>query len=240
MYHTTTSHSWPTAHIAVNRNRVKHYDKHVYLKGGTHFEIELFNPLQDKVLAKISIDGTTISTGGIVVKPGQRVFLERWINQAKKFLFETYELDNSEEAKQAAWQNGIIKVEFYRERRAAQVWTAMPVWTTGSIAYLNDTSNFTYGGSTVNNTVYLSTTASVPVAGSLETGRTEMGASSNQGFSSDFGDYESFAVTTETIQILPESLKPVEVSQIRNYCSGCGNRIKKTSWKFCPSCGTEI
>ena len=77
-------------------------------------------------------------------------------------------------------------------------------------------------------------------AGSLETGRTEMGAASGQSFSQDNGSYNSYTSNETTIQILPESLKPVEVSEIRNYCSGCGTRIKKTSWKFCPSCGTEI
>lgn len=251
MYQTTTSHSWPTAHIAVNRNRVKHYDKHVYLKGGTHFEIELFNPLSHKVMAKISIDGQQISTSGIVIKPGQRVFLERWLDTPKKFLFETYELDNSKEAKLAAWQNGIVNVQFFSEYIPTTTAIGTNYWGGNTFTtYPTYDNNFVYGATGpkgpsgtigfLNTSLTTSNSLVMCSAGSLETGRTEMGAASGQSFSQDNGSYSSYASNEITIQILPESLKPVEVSEIRNYCSGCGTRIKKTSWKFCPSCGTEI
>ena len=106
MYHTTLN-GWqqPTAHIAVNRNRLKQYGDKIYLKDKTHFEIELFNPKSIKILAKIYLNGVSISTSGIVIRPGQRVFLERWLDETKKFLFETYEVEDSKEEQEAIANN---------------------------------------------------------------------------------------------------------------------------------------
>ena len=74
------------AHITKNRNRSKIYGDTVYLKTGETFEIELFNPSTTKVLARIEINGKKISEGGIILRPGERVYLERFIETKKKFL----------------------------------------------------------------------------------------------------------------------------------------------------------
>jgi len=110
----------PTVNITVNKSRIKLYNKEVeiptyYLQKGQEFEIELFNPTTDSVLAKISLNGKEISQGGLVVNPGQRVFLDRYFDVAKKFLFDTYEVSNTEEVKAAIQNNGDIKVSFYKE-----------------------------------------------------------------------------------------------------------------------------
>jgi hypothetical protein len=80
----------------------------------------------------------------------------------------------------------------------------------------------------------------MPVAGSLETGRVEEGSKSKQQFSQDNGTYNYWVNETVIIKLLPLSKKPLEVAEIRNYCGGCGSRIKKSSWKFCPSCGESL
>ena len=112
----------PTANLAVNKSRIKIYNKEgemptYYLQSGQEFQIELFNPTTDVVLAKIILNGNPISQGGLVLKPGQRVFLERYLDVAKKFLFDTYEVANTNEAKEAIENNGDFKVEFFRERQ---------------------------------------------------------------------------------------------------------------------------
>ena len=112
----------PTANIAVNKSRIKHYNKDgeiptYYLQKGQEFSIELFNPTSDVVLAKIILNGKPISQGGLVLNPGQRVFLDRYLDVAKKFLFDTYEVANTAEVKKAIENNGDMKVEFYRERQ---------------------------------------------------------------------------------------------------------------------------
>jgi len=111
----------PTAHIAVNKSRIKLYNNTgdmptYYLQKGQEFSIELFNPTTDVILAKIILNGNPISQGGLVLNPGQRVFLDRYLDIAKKFLFDTYEVSSSEEVKKAIEKNGDFKVEFYRER----------------------------------------------------------------------------------------------------------------------------
>ena len=109
----------PIAHICINKSRVKIYDKEtdpkIYLSKQTEFQIELFNPTTDVVLAKITLNGNSISQGGLVLNPGQRVFLERYLDVAKKFLFDTYEVSNTQEVKKAIENNGDFKVEFFKE-----------------------------------------------------------------------------------------------------------------------------
>lgn len=111
------SNGVPTAFITKNRQRVKQYPTNiVYLKNGDEFEIELFNPTQTKILAQIEINGVNISATGIVIKPGQRVYIERYLDVAKKFLFETYEIDaNDQEAQDAILRNGVVSVKFSKE-----------------------------------------------------------------------------------------------------------------------------
>ena len=111
----------PTANLAVNKSRIKIYNKQgemptYYLQKGQEFQIELFNPTTDVVLAKIILNGKAISQGGLVLNPGQRVFLERYLDVAKKFLFDTYEVANTKEVKAAIENNGDFKVEFFKER----------------------------------------------------------------------------------------------------------------------------
>jgi len=110
----------PTANVAVNKSRLKVYKNAgnlptYYLQKGTEFQIEIANTTTDVILAKVILNGKPISQGGLVLNPGQRVFLERYLDVAKKFLFDTYEVSGSDEMKQAIANNGDIKVEFYKE-----------------------------------------------------------------------------------------------------------------------------
>ena len=111
----------PTANIAVNKSRLKIYNNAgsmptYYLQKGQEFQIEIANPTKDVILAKIILNGKPISQGGLVLNPGQRVFLDRYLDVAKKFLFDTYEVSGSAEMQAAIANNGDFKVEFYRER----------------------------------------------------------------------------------------------------------------------------
>lgn len=87
----------------------------VFLNDGDQFEIELFNPLTVSVLADIKLNGQSISKTGLVVKPGQRFYLDCFIDDKKKFVFKTYEVEDSEEAIEATQNNGLLEVFFYKE-----------------------------------------------------------------------------------------------------------------------------
>lgn len=264
-YTITTSSTVCTAHLTVNRGRIKHSsDRKVYLKNGQTFEIELFNPHSSPVLAKISLNGKSISEAGIILKPGQRVYLERFIDENKKFLFETYNVENSDEAARAIAQNGKLEVFFYHEYQnwslgistGTTTWTQYPTFTTHNPTYVSTPNPYTINCSnTLTGSLTDTAFYSSVVGGSLnshvaksidvsdaekETGRVEKGESSSQSMHTGSGNFNSFASESTTIFILPESQKPIEVTEIRNYCTGCGTRMKKTSWKFCPTCGTKI
>ena len=87
----------------------------VFLEDKEEFEIEIFNPLTVSVLADIKLNGQSISKTGLVVKPGQRVYLDCFIDDKKKFKFSTYEIENSGESLEATQNNGVLEVFFYKE-----------------------------------------------------------------------------------------------------------------------------
>lgn len=127
---TQKSISWnqpvPTANIAVSKSRVKLYTNKgelptYYLQKGQEFQIELFNPTTDDILAKIYLNNKIISQGGLVLRPGQRVFLERFLDTNAKFLFDTYEVSGSDEVKAAIRENGDFRVEFFKSKAPAPI-----------------------------------------------------------------------------------------------------------------------
>lgn len=152
----------PTVFVTKGRQRVKQFSGYgngsVYLKNGDEFEVELFNPTQSKVLARISLNGKSLGSG-IVLRPGERVFLERYFDEARKFKFETYEVNGADSnAVRAIKMNGIIDVEFFQQYTPCTVTcNAYPSWT------------YTYGypsGGYVNPS-YTHINNSVPISGSL-------------------------------------------------------------------------
>jgi hypothetical protein len=145
----------PTANIAVNKSRIKLYTKNVdmptyYLEKGQEFQIELFNPTTDVVLARIILNNKAISQGGLVLNPGQRVFLDRYFDIAKKFLFDTYEVSNTAEVKEAIKNNGDIKIEFHKENKPIEL--NLPIfigkydWTYRPSTYYTNTIGTNTGG----------------------------------------------------------------------------------------------
>jgi hypothetical protein len=160
----------PTLFVTKGRQRVKQYSNNVvYLKNGDEFELELFNPTSNKVLAKISLNGSSLGSG-IVLRPGERVFLERYFDEAKKFLFETYEVDGSNpNVKEAIKMNGVIDVEFFDEYKPCTItyiyppvtWIYTWPWYTPSYPYptwtpTSPTWTYTSGSYSYNNTTGIS------------------------------------------------------------------------------------
>lgn len=109
----------PTVNVAINKSRLKTYTKDgkptYYLKNGTEFQIEVFNPTNGMISARISLNGKKIGQGGLVLRPGERVFLDRYIDIPKKFRFETYEVSDTSEVRKAIENNGDLTVTFHKE-----------------------------------------------------------------------------------------------------------------------------
>jgi hypothetical protein len=167
MKHSITGATAPTVNITVNNNRLKRYNKqnsssNYYLNNGQEFQLELFNPTSGIVKADISLNNVKLSGGGLVLKPGERVFLDRYLDSPRKFKFETYEVGNSKEVKKAIEKNGLIKVEFYQQELRqgfyGGTFTTTPnyypwnqQWTTPNVFYttnVNDTSSGYVHGTT--------------------------------------------------------------------------------------------
>lgn len=265
---TTSTSSSPAAYLAVGRdqNRLKIYGgSKVYLQDGQEFLIELFNPTQDTIGAKIFINGKAISDRMVVLRPGEREVLRRYIDEDRKFVFNTYKVGDTPEARHAIANNGFVKVEFYREYRPNTTIT----WGGTSTYYASNNPNifFTNTGSGISGTgpLYRSTTGddrslfsqdlsanigdvqcnnvthdSFSNLNEVETGRIEAGNASGQSFDTYHGTFEYYSFANSEYQILPMSMQPVEASKIRQYCPGCRNRIRKSSWKYCPSCGESL
>lgn len=241
----------------------------IYLDNNEEFQIELFNPLRECVLADIRLNGQSISKSGLVIKPGQRVYLDCFIEDKKKFIFQTYEVEMTGEVEKAIENNGLMEVFFYKEEvqsfknwseklrevvvreyypiyvdryphwyRPYQVWYGS--CTNGSC------TNVSFGGTTTNN-IYNSSNSSSLFNGDItltggvssyssslnlincsntnsmtfdsytgeislkETGRIEKGEKSSQQFTEVDMEFEKNYIHSVIYQLLPNSLKPIEV-----------------------------
>ena len=142
----------PTAHITTNKSRRKiHTGNQVYLKDGENFEFELFNPTTGSVLAKIKLNGKEISSSGIVLKPGQRVFLDRFFDSPHKFKFDTYEVNgNNLDVQKAIDLNGSVEVNFYSEYIPLPQYNNFPYTYTYTNSIPTYYWNQVYGGCSTN------------------------------------------------------------------------------------------
>ena len=228
----------------------------VFLNDGDEFEIEIWNPLQVSVLADIKLNSQSISKTGLVVKPGQRIYLDCFIDDKKKFIFKTYEIDGSEESLEATENNGLLEVFFYKEDvlslnnwkekfqkvivekyypvyyptfptfpRTHEIWYTNPtIFTTGGSYTIGDNISGTLTNTSTNTvndfnsgTSVYSTSINIPngtINTSIETGRIEKGEKSKQEFTEVDLDFEKNYISSTIIQILPESRKPIDSSEL--------------------------
>ena len=276
---TQRGEAMPTINVAINKCRLKSYIKDgkptYYLKNGTEFSLEVFNPTTEMISARISLNGKKIGQGGLVLRPGERVFLDRYIDVAKKFKFETYEVSNTEEVRKAIEKNGDLTVTFHKEY-AVQDYTVVNVtpwnqplhiWNSPTVQpYTHDTniycanicnsdSTTAVGTSSLGLMSYSDTNGSVSPtikkhvqslgfksrkSKSIETGRVEEGSHSTQKFTQVQITFNEIPFKTYEFNLLPESTKPITSSDLnsRRYCHNCGSK-GKTTYTYCPSCGTK-
>ena len=241
----------PQSFITKSKQRLKQQIDTVYLNNGDEFEIELYNPTQNKVLAKIEMNGNSIGNG-IILRPGERIFLERYLNEAKKFLFDTYVVNgDNEEVKQAIANNGDVVIKFYDEVK-------MSTYNVNSGTLTINNPNFSWGSTTTGspyysptftttststfynaNTSLTSGTVNTNSLRNIETGRVEKGSESNQSFTYDSSSFNSYPSTTNWWKIKPKSTQLLTMEDLVTYCTECGGKKKKDTYKFCPQCGTK-
>lgn len=238
----------PSVFVSIKKNRLKHHQdsniKTVYLNDKDEFELEIFNPTTNTIRSDISINNKFI--GSLVLDPGERVFLDRYIEENKKFQFKTYKVENVEEVLNAIENNGLIIVKFYTEvthyptrewgYSGNLVWTSNN-YTTGSPTITYKT-NYQYTDSTTTDMLrYDDNISFTYTTDMIETGRINKGGESHQQLVGVDKDFANVYFHKETIQLLPHS-RTKHFNQIKTYCSGCGRRFRKND-NFCPQCGIK-
>jgi rRNA maturation endonuclease Nob1 len=161
-YNSTTSN--PSAWIvdSKDRGRKKIYlNSKIYLDNNQEFLIELFNPTKDSVLAEIKVNGNNASGNGLILRPGERFYLDCFVGDKRKFIFKTYEVENSNESLNAIANNGFVEVSFFKEKVSSkyntyigQLGSTTNTYVdlktanrsyTSPIVTISNTSNGTYG-----------------------------------------------------------------------------------------------
>lgn len=272
----------PSVVITSNRNELKVYQGNViYLNNGDNFELRFFNPLQEKIGVEINFNGLKKGDGYLILNPGQDLTLDRFLDDQRKMVFETYSINgNSKEAREAIEQNGKIKFKFYKEsnwynnyhneinvnydfppkpKKYDNDWSGVKS-NSGSVGTRGVYYGATLDSFSDNTTSNISTSQSMNMGSitntstfnspgvfttetdnsTIETGRVERGEHSKQELKEVNVNFESSAFFTVEYQIMPHSAKNYNISEIRQYCTCCGYRLRKQSWKFCPKCGEEI
>lgn len=235
-------------------------NKKVFLKDKQEFVLRFFNPLQDTIGVDIKFNGKQTTNGYLVIKPGQMVDLERFINENRKMIFETYKIDgSSEQALKATENNGLLEFSFYKE----YVYQQPPIYTY-TTNYLNNDytspiNNITFTTNNANNVSFnsaenlykgdinsnkdfldISNNSVSRSRKSVETGRIEKGQVSDQKLEGINIAFDYYPFYSTELKLIPDVYRNYETSEIRNYCSSCGYRIRKSTWTFCPKCGEKL
>jgi hypothetical protein len=261
----------PTAHITKKKSRIKVYNGHiVFLNDKDNFEFEIHNPKQSSVLCKIKLNGQYISNSGVVIKPGQRVFLERFLDSNNKFEFSTYEVKNTSENRSAIDLNGDVIIEFYDEYTVTSTNNILlGNWSTG-LTTINTNSpyygaTFTTNGLVGANTLTSSSSSAFYSQSSFEGPNIRNSKLSNKETTpKSLKDNKS--IETGRVEKGEESNQSF-VNSFQNFAPHTFHRVQfkiiplstknknveeirqyctecgtkvKKNYKFCPSCGNKI
>ena len=146
------------AHVAINKSLLKEYhssqdDRIVYLNNGDEFQISIFNPYDYVIGVSFSFNSNNVDNSKLLVlKPGERVWLDRYLNEERKLMFSTYEVDDCNEAKKAIAKNGLLTIHFYKEKEENHNWyniydTKLTASKPIDITYTGDSPNWYYDNS---------------------------------------------------------------------------------------------
>lgn len=240
----------PEVNIMVNNNRVRNYTTSgntiVYLNEG-EFAIEIFNKNQVTIGAKFKINGKYISTSHLIIYPGQRIVLDRYIDTKDKFKFTVYSVDkNNADVEKIIKNNGDLEIEFYQEYQQPIYVNTYVVPST--LYYCANVGSTTLSGSTFTTANSAASTLTSTTVNTLsrnlnddvkETGFVEKGNSSNQDLTYVNKTFEYFYSFVTKIKLLPMSEKPIETKDLVVHCTSCGHKAKRHH-KFCSNCGTKI
>ena len=226
-------------YILHNNNRLKKYNNKVFLDDKSEFEIEMFNPNTFTVGVKIKLNGEYISNAHLVLYPGQKLKLDRYLDENKKFLFHTYEVDNNKEAHYAIKNNGLVELEFYKEYKkpVQQQYTRTRGFGRNQNILYSHTNDLIGNDITFSSMSFNDVTGTITLD-SLETGIIGKGDKSDTKFTDVDINFELYTFCKVNFQILPLSQKPIEAKDLIIHCTSCNMKLKK-NFIYCPNCGKK-
>ena len=239
----------------------------IFLNDGIEFQIRLFNPLTEKIGVKIGLN-ERFSESILVLNPGQDVILDRFIDDQKKMLFETYLYDSdNKQSQKAIVNNGNVTIQFFKEKINNPIWISNTIYYPertiygspnqfDNIVYNSNSAGKPYNISTnitstniIGNSTYTCSTDSLQFKNDepktrskklKETGRVEKGDKSEQNFKTIQIQFEPFYFHKIDYNLKPTSENENLNIQIREYCTSCSYRIRNKKYNYCPKCGTKL
>jgi hypothetical protein len=234
----------PSAIITVAGSERKLYqDGQIFLQNGENFEIRFFNPLTEKIGVSITFNGVQKNDGLLILNPGQDITLDRFLGEKKKMVYETYTIDgNNQTAVEATKLNGLVEFKFYKEQSYNYGRTMCYCDNTILNSNIGGTG-IVYGGTSISTNYCDSSSSKIrgsKLSKSIETGRIEKGENSSQEIKSVNAQFETYPFHTINYYLKPNSLKPQTITEIKQYCTHCGYRLRKNTWLYCPKCSEKI
>lgn len=221
----------------IYKNRGNHGEDIIYLSDKQTFAFKFFNPLQEKIGIKITMNGN-LDDNILIINPGQSIVLERFLNESRKMIFETYKIDKTNPAAvKAIENNGDIKIEFFKEKNYQYQFNSNFSYPCSGAVYDASINEM----NCLSNDMTYTSNINCNLNDELETGRVEKGNNSNQNLEKVEIEFKTTPFLTQYMKLMPESqAKTYESTEIRNYCHQCGYRIRNKSWLYCPKCGNKI
>lgn len=111
------------AKVAVHKSLLKEYsnssnERIVYMDNDTEFQIQIFNPYTYTIGVSFNFNNDSQGNSNLLVlRPGERVWLDRYLDNESHLLFSTYEVGCSQEVKEAIKDNGNLCIKFYKEQK---------------------------------------------------------------------------------------------------------------------------
>lgn len=254
------------ASVKANGKILREFKDTVYIPFGSEYSILLKNLDTRRVIVNVYIDSENMVEGGLVIRPGQEIDLERSIkngnlSQGNKFKFieRTSSIENHRGIK---LEDGLIRVEYQFEK-------IQPNWHYNAATWHNNIGNYnpyiftiSQGSGCVSSTatigiaqnsaishqyqpdVTYSSTATLTTASLNDVGITVPGSISNQAFATVGWFPTEVEKHSIVLKLLGETAdnkivtEPVTVKS-KPKCTTCGKQNKATA-KFCTECGTGL
>ena len=237
--------------ITSKKSRIRVYNNNIcYLQPGQQFEIQFNNTTGQYYLAMINLNGKEISKSGLVIRPYQHIYLDRYLDENCRFLFSNIQI--SKNNSKVARRLGQIKVTFYKQKdklcnNISKLWTYYPQWmqyykypkityTGDPLPYTIQTTNNSGTFKCYNINDNISDLLSCNVVQNITKGIIEKGSQSSTHFVQSYEQFNQYS-QFQIIYIL-QPIQNKTIDEVKHYCINCGRRIRQNE-NFCPKCGNK-